>query len=367
MAFSALQIYYLNRINKIRENPVAAATLLGFDINEGLPEGTLNNDPRPPVRLDPVLTAMAEAYSQEMIDYDFYGHTSPISGTTQDRFDASEYSYMNFGENLSLVPSDSFLDPYYVADLMIDALYKDEGVLSKGHRLAILNADFRDFGIGQIVGEWQGFTQASVLTMLFGLNTEVVNTVVGYVFQDLNMNGYYEAGEGLPAVPITIRDSEGAFISSTTTDENGYLSVPLLTGEYVLTASTPSHDSVMNVTVGNENLALLVFWHPINIDPPYGTLTADVNALLSSNPIFKPLRPINVPESNIRSSYFLSWNIGNVTRVSLNRTDVASSGTQEVNDLNLSSHTLEGFGPAGYLKLTLNIAVKVFPDFTPII
>jgi uncharacterized protein YkwD len=81
------------------------------------------------------LTDMARSYSGEMIQYDFFGHISPVSGTLQQRISARGISGWTLaGENIAKAPS---------VEVAFEALMN-----SPSHRENILRPEFNCIGIG---------------------------------------------------------------------------------------------------------------------------------------------------------------------------------------------------------------------------
>ncbi len=86
------------------------------------------------------LTDMARAYSSEMIQYDFFGHVSPVSGTLQQRITARGITGWNLaGENIAKAPS---------VEIAFEALMN-----SPSHKENILRPEFNCIGIGVVQGD----------------------------------------------------------------------------------------------------------------------------------------------------------------------------------------------------------------------
>jgi uncharacterized protein YkwD len=83
------------------------------------------------------LTDMARSYSSEMIQYDFFGHVSPVSGTLQQRITARGITGWTLaGENIAKAPS---------VKVAFEALMS-----SPTHKDNILRSDFNCVGIGVV-------------------------------------------------------------------------------------------------------------------------------------------------------------------------------------------------------------------------
>ncbi|MBN2027393.1 MAG: hypothetical protein JW854_11600 [Actinobacteria bacterium] len=81
------------------------------------------------------LTDLARSYSSEMIQYDFFGHVSPVTGTLQQRITARGITGWTLaGENIAKAPS---------VEVAFDALMN-----SPSHKENILRSEFNCIGIG---------------------------------------------------------------------------------------------------------------------------------------------------------------------------------------------------------------------------
>lgn len=85
---------------------------------------------------DPVLTKMAGAYAEQMIEEDFFGHHHPVTdGTVGGRARDAGYRFFKVGENLAA----GHLSPQQVLDAW---------QASPEHRANLLDPDWEHIGIG---------------------------------------------------------------------------------------------------------------------------------------------------------------------------------------------------------------------------
>jgi uncharacterized protein YkwD len=101
---------------------------------------TLTNDYRrqhglAPLRLNPVLSAIAQSHSQDMAHNDFFDHRSSNGSTVFDRFLQGGYAYHSGGENIAA----GFSTPKSVVNAWIK---------SPGHRANLLTPFFQEMGVG---------------------------------------------------------------------------------------------------------------------------------------------------------------------------------------------------------------------------
>lgn len=360
-----LDIYHLKLMNDARANPAGVAAALGIDLNEGLSPGTISSDPKPPLALNTDLTTLAVNHSQDMLDNDFWSHTSPTTGTTEDRYLASPYDTVFYGENLSIIPSDTEIDDYVAAKTMFDALFIDEGVDGRGHRLSILNDDFKEVGIGHLEGEYAGDNFTHMLTVNFGLESTTKTYAVGCVYTDSNANAEYDVGEGLSGITINA-EIGGVVQETTTTDSFGYYHLELDYGTYDIVAETTNHDSVWNdVKIQDRNHLIDLLYDPNISDQPSGVFTVDNQLAMFNDPegIFSSIQPSNVVD-DLPSQYTISWTMDDTTKVFLDGFQVNSFGSQTFYATSGTRHRLRSIGPAGITELEIDINVSVVAPFS---
>lgn len=362
---SQLDIYYLELHNIARANPAQYAASLGIDLNEGLSPGTINPLAKQPVVFNADLKTMAVAHSQDELDNDFWSHTSPTTGTTEDRFNASNYVYTKFGENLGLVPTSSVQNDYAMAKLMFETLFIDAGVTGRGHRRSILDADFREVGFGHLIGDFQGNTLSHMLTICYGLSPNAYNTLCGMVMQDLNQNGKYDIGEGIGG-NITVDAEIGGVVQATTTaDGYGYYQINLDPGTYDIKARTTDHDAVqLGIDISSYNVKQDLYWDTVETGLPIVNFYTDTThlRLQSYNPEVQSLTPINIIPSG-DTEYTLVWSTSNTYKVVLDGEEVGLSGTKKIQATDAFIHVLIAYGSAGQIRQELPIQLSVFEPF----
>ncbi|MDQ3411778.1 MAG: CvpA family protein [Chloroflexota bacterium] len=95
-----------------------------------------------PLAIDPDLTAVSRAHSEEMFSLGYFAHTSKVTGNSVDRLNAAGARYVATGENLAYAPS--------VATAHLRLL------ASPDHYANIMNPNFTRIGIGAIRAEHRG-------------------------------------------------------------------------------------------------------------------------------------------------------------------------------------------------------------------
>lgn len=205
-----------------------------------------------PLAFDSALNGSAELHSQWMIATDTFSHTGAGGSTPTDRMIAAGYQLTGAwgtGENVgwqSLRGAPGIADDVY--DLHVGLMN------SPGHRENILRPEFRELGIGIETGEYQGWTGAFV-TQNFA-KTGTAFFITGVAFDDLDGDLFYDVGEGLGGLTVTVTTTSGAIVGQTTTyAEAGGYEIAVQPGTYNVVFSGGGFASVTRqVAVGQANV-----------------------------------------------------------------------------------------------------------------
>ncbi len=105
-----------------------------------------------PLKLNEQLMVVAEAKSQDMVDENYFSHTSPVYGGMRGLFEAFDIGYRWAGENIATGQRTS------------EAVMK-AWMNSPGHRANILHPDFNQIGVGAVNGgQYGGITWTQSFT-----------------------------------------------------------------------------------------------------------------------------------------------------------------------------------------------------------
>ncbi|WP_394826540.1 CAP domain-containing protein [Pendulispora albinea] len=107
----------------------------------------------PPLAEDDELAALARVHCEDMADHAFFGHVSPTTGTTEDRFRRANLLFPLYGENVARGSS-----PESAHEMLMD---------SPGHRANMINAEFTHVGIGAVVRPQPSGGRDVFVTLLF--------------------------------------------------------------------------------------------------------------------------------------------------------------------------------------------------------
>ncbi|HZE13693.1 MAG TPA: CAP domain-containing protein, partial [Chthoniobacterales bacterium] len=256
--------YYLELINRARANPTAegirlATTtdpdVLGAYSNTGVNLVLMQVQfaliaPQPPLSMNATLLTAARAHSQNMLQNNYQGHTGP-DGVITTRLAAytSGANGWSIGENVYSYSKSVW---YGHAGFEVDwgGTPLTGGMQSPpGHRENIHSETFREIGVGIVLGSNGGPNGVGpqLVTQDFGWTGDLLPFVTGVVYRDLNNNGFYDPGEGIGGVTVTIANVS----SYAVTAASGGFSVPVpISTNYAVTFSggnVPTHQANANV------------------------------------------------------------------------------------------------------------------------
>lgn len=336
----------LELINRARLDPPAEAARQGISLNQGLTAGTISTAPKQPLAPHQALINAARAHSQDMLDNDYFSHTSLDGRTFDQRIFGAGYPSGTVGENLSWGGSTGSIDRNAHVVLRHDSLYS-----SPGHRVNIFHPSFKEVGNGIRYGIYTTTSgtnfNASMVTENFGGRSNTV-FITGVAFDDSIVNdsfysiGYGATGalvsEGIGDVTVTaVLQGSGQTFVTTTGSAGGYtLQVP--TGTYTVTATGGGLNApyvVENVTVQSENVK-------VDFDSSQAP-SADTLAPTAT------LAAQNITTSGGTTHSFTVTYADNVA----------------VNVSTLDSSDLQVTGPGGFSALATFVSVNTNSDGTP--
>jgi hypothetical protein len=266
------EVYMWQLINRARLDPLGEAQRYGIDLNQGLAAGTLDGTPKQPLAPNELLVDASRTHSTWMLDADVFSHTGPGGSTPGDRMGAAGYSFTGswtWGENISWSGTTGTL-----GNLGTYAAQQHEGLfLSPGHRVNILNGTFREIGVGQVTGAFtaaNGTTyNASMITQSFATSGNA-RFLSGVVFADANGNGFYDPGEGLGGVTVSL----GGVVVATT-QATGLYTVPVADGLHTVRFAGAAGVHEANVTMAGANLQVNALASQFTPPLPVASIGAD--------------------------------------------------------------------------------------------
>jgi len=232
---TAQEVLVVELINRARANPEAEATRLGIGLNDGITGTQISATPKQPLAHNLLLIDSARIHSQWMLDADIFSHTGSNNSSATERMSAAGYVFSGSwtsGENIAwggTTGSSINLTSY--------AISQHEGLFeSPGHRVNILNANFREIGIGQKQGYFFSNGNnylSSMLTQNFARSGSSYY-LTGVVYSDTNNNDFYDVGEGMSGITISFNGKSYPVYAT------GAYTIPVSNGSYDLTITGDS-------------------------------------------------------------------------------------------------------------------------------
>lgn len=205
-----------------------------------------------PLVFDSDLNEAAEGHSKWMLATDTFSHTGSGGSNAGQRMTSAGYAFSgswSWGENIAWATTRS---PTGFQDEVL--LLHTNLMNSSGHRANILNANYREVGLGFEVGDYGGREGAFVTEDFARSGSSVFLT--GVAFDDRDGDRFYDVGEGLGGLTLTAVSNTGATYTTTTYGSGGYdLALPPAT--YTVTFSGPGIQTTSKqATVGSQNVRL---------------------------------------------------------------------------------------------------------------
>ncbi len=208
--------YLLELVNRGRADPGAEVARVGVDLNQGLPPGTINNIPKPPLAFNAKLLDSARSHSDWMLEVDIFDHTGRNGSKPDGRMKAAGYPFSGnwgWGENIGWRGTSGILNLNSSVAKAHDGL-----VISPPHRENLMNGSFDEVGLGVRTGLFKsGATlNAVMITENFAYSDGTPGPcLLGVVYRDANGNHAYDPGEGVSGVTVTYSGSVNQAITST--------------------------------------------------------------------------------------------------------------------------------------------------------
>jgi hypothetical protein len=156
LGFMAVGFFAL--IQTVRFFPTLHNSVLGFQSSITIEEVVAHTNQKrqeqglPPLTVNTQLSAAALAKAQDMLDNQYWAHTSPTGKKPWDFIKSANYHYKVAGENLAR-------DFSHTNDMM--SAWMD----SPTHRANILNDRYEQIGVALVYGKLEGFDTALVVQM----------------------------------------------------------------------------------------------------------------------------------------------------------------------------------------------------------
>ncbi|HEV2746744.1 MAG TPA: CAP domain-containing protein [Allosphingosinicella sp.] len=203
-----------------------------------------------PLAWNSALADAAHGHNAAMIRADQQTHQAPGERTLGDRIKAAGYIYSTVGENVSAFSSNIFqghgalvIDWGYDREdlsngrLLSDWRARGDGMQDPaGHRKNLMSGNFTEIGIAA-TAEDNGATEVGplVITQDLGNRFDYQPQFVGVVINDLDNDDFYDVGEGLGGVTITLEGERTTYTTTSWASGGWQIAVPA--GTYTITFS----------------------------------------------------------------------------------------------------------------------------------
>lgn len=202
-----------------------------------------------PLAWNRALADAADYHTGIMIQHDSQTHQAPGEPTLRERtVDAGYTSQSYLGENVYAFTEDPLHGHAgFVIDWGFDADDDPNGDFASagdgiqdpaGHRISLMHEAFFEVGVGA-AAETDLATDVGpyVVTQNFGGPTDYAAQFLGVVVADLDEDGFYDIGEGLGGVAITLQSQADNSTLTTTSWDSGGWQIAAPAGTYTITFS----------------------------------------------------------------------------------------------------------------------------------
>lgn len=264
---------YLELINRARKNPSAEATRL-INITDPIIQSAYHQpgnpvdlvlmasqfsiySPAQPLSFNSKLTAAAQGHTMYMFNTGVQEHDEPNGFTLGPRVQAQGYAFHYVGENIYAYAK--YVE-YGHAGFEVDwgGSPATGGMQSPpGHRNSIHDGDFAEVGIFVYHGTNTVGSNATVgpqlVTQDFGTPATATTFITGVAYFDWNGNSFYDVGEGIGTVKVTV---DGVNTYAVTSFSGAY-SIPVPANQtYTVRFNLGGVETTSSVTVGTSSVKL---------------------------------------------------------------------------------------------------------------
>ncbi len=233
--------YMLELLNRARLNPQSEADrlLASKDLNEGPPTQVISTTAKQPLAFNLKLFQAAQSHSQWMLTNNTFTHEEGLNGgDVGSRATSAGYSWKTVGgtvgENIAWSGTTGTPDWTAFVGQQHNNLFIDQNISGRGHRVNMMNPDFREIGISSIVGNFttNGTNYNSVMTTQnFGSDDGTNAFLTGVAYTDkITQDKFYTVGESLGQITVNAVSNGQTF--STTSFASGGYSLRLAPGTY---------------------------------------------------------------------------------------------------------------------------------------
>lgn len=264
---TAAEQMLLEMANWARLDPAAEAARLGISLNQFIqsssPGAPIKTDAKQVLAGSNVLQGVAERHASVVFNNPNFPNIDPHNGAGDGavtaRIAAAGYSQNALPfirpENFVFFQTSEALTPAKLQSLIEashNALFVDDpatmGGEDGGYRLAMLDPNMKEMGVGTLTGTLRGFNTVMSFEN-FGVSG-LKSFLTGAVYNDsVKSDDFYSIGEAVQGVTARVTTASGAFVGSDTTGSGGGWSVAETGGTFKITFSGSGLDKAVSATV----------------------------------------------------------------------------------------------------------------------
>lgn len=289
---NSLEQAQLELINRARTNPLMEAQRFGLNLYEGITGNAINSNLAQPLSFNSQLLDTSRGHSLDMLQHGYFSHKNQLGQSPFNRMSGLNYNYQSASENIAAKGMEGIINDVQYSEAMHSDLFIDVDYPNRGHRVTMLNPAMREIGIGLAFGLWHrsdGDFNTGILTVDFGVRPNSLPIILGVAYDDTNQDHFYNAGEGIANVSVSI----SATNSTKTASAGGYGMEVTSFRDYTLTFTHPQLGSVnKNVHVDNNNVKVDVlaseFPHPVSLKAITKNIEQQQCATINQNKLIIP-------------------------------------------------------------------------------
>jgi Ca2+-binding RTX toxin-like protein len=260
-AHDAREQYFLELVNRARMNPAGEAARFVISLNKdvkshyqanGEAPVYLTSTPKQVLAGNDLLNNSATSHSTWMLAKSIFSHTG-VNGTMPwDRMQAAGYNWGSAGENISWSGSTGSFSLDAAVSTQHAGLFR-----SVGHRINILNDNYKEIGIGSVGGTFNGYN-AMMSTQNFGTSQDAGAFVTGVAYKDTYNDNFYSMGEGQGSITAKLYSGNMLLTSTTTASAGGYALKTTTNGtiEMVFSGGTAAGSIGAKFSLGSRNVKI---------------------------------------------------------------------------------------------------------------
>jgi|GEM_PF-2424439 len=222
---SSIEIRLIERINIFRQDLDAKLTELGFDADKRQALGLQSNENSAnqiisaslPLISNEKLISASIFHAKDMVERFYLSQIDPDGVSPRERLIQFGYMPFVYAEYVDALATQGVLPEDVVVEMLFNRIIASLTAQNKSVS-ALFRSDFEDIGVSVL-----GFAMLFEDTWhnVYLLNIDVASeaevdtvqggVILGHVYEDVNLNGRYDYGEGIEGVSIGVKEEDAIF------------------------------------------------------------------------------------------------------------------------------------------------------------